>query len=113
LTRDIYADYNYIAVAEQLAPGVVLENCKALGRVQERVRLLDEEVIMERQDQRSIETLDSRTSECPEGCQEKHTATQPYRPPQVSLVGKAKRLMAGGEMGIAPDEGSSYGWHYL
>jgi hypothetical protein len=66
---------------------------------------------MEHQDQKSIETLDSRTSECPEGCQEKHTATQPYRPPQVSLVGKAKRLMAGGDMGIAWDEGP--GWHYL
>jgi hypothetical protein len=30
LTKDIHADYNYIAVAEQLAPGVVPENRKAL-----------------------------------------------------------------------------------
>jgi hypothetical protein len=55
---------------------------------------------MKRQSQKPIETLESQ---CFEERREKHSATQLYRSPQVCLVGKAKRLIAGRAQGTTPD----------
>ncbi|TMC18625.1 MAG: hypothetical protein E6J34_16740 [Chloroflexi bacterium] len=68
---------------------------------------------MENQDHNLTETSDSRTPDCALERREKNSAQRLYCPPQVSLVGKAQRLMAGGSMGIAPDEPNDGGWHNL
>ncbi|HEY1349622.1 MAG TPA: hypothetical protein VGF67_08370 [Ktedonobacteraceae bacterium] len=53
---------------------------------------------MKRQDQRLRETFEPRLLECSqERCDEQ--TTRLYRPPHVSLAGKAKRLMAAGNSG--------------
>jgi hypothetical protein len=54
---------------------------------------------MEHQNQKPMGTLASQMSESPEERQEKSCAIQSYRSPQVFLVGKAKRLIAGGVHG--------------
>ena len=58
---------------------------------------------MKHQDQNPIETLESPMAESPLECQESNCAPRPYRTPQVLLVGKAKRLMAGMGYGIEYD----------
>lgn len=65
---------------------------------------------MERQDQQPVETLASQISESSEENQDKNCAAQrPYRSPQVLLVGKAKRLMAGHSAGSNYDgQGYTY-----
>jgi len=68
---------------------------------------------MENQDQNLSETFASHTSDDTLERQERNNTHRPYSPPQVSLVGKAQCLMAGGSMGIAPDEPNDGGWHYL
>jgi len=51
---------------------------------------------MKRQDRLSVETLEPQTSQGSEKSRDKNcVAQQPYRSPQVLLVGKAQRLMAG------------------
>ena len=51
---------------------------------------------MERQDQNPIEPLESQMGASPLNCLQRSTAPRPYCAPQVLLVGKATRLMAGG-----------------
>jgi hypothetical protein len=58
---------------------------------------------MKHQDQRNIETLESRMLECSQEQRYDNCTTRSYRPPQVSLVGKAKRLMAGRSNGNYAD----------
>jgi hypothetical protein len=50
---------------------------------------------MAHQDQHQLETLASAQSDSATSRQEKESTRRPYHPPQVSLVGQAKRLMAG------------------
>jgi hypothetical protein len=60
--------------------------------------------MMKLQDQNPMEALESRIGESPLGCQE--SASRSYRAPQVLLVGKAKRLMAGAVYGAVDYEGA-------
>ncbi|TMC18627.1 MAG: hypothetical protein E6J34_16750 [Chloroflexi bacterium] len=62
---------------------------------------------MARQDQNLLETLVSPLSDSPTSRQEKTSTHRPYYPPQVSLVGQAKRLMAGEPFAALKD---SDGW---
>jgi hypothetical protein len=54
---------------------------------------------MKHQDQKPMETLESQMSESPEERQDRSYVTKSYCAPQVFLVGKAKRLMAGSVRG--------------
>lgn len=54
---------------------------------------------MKLQDQRIIETLKTQMPEHTEEHKAKSCTHQPYRTPEVFLVGKAKRLMAGLSLG--------------
>ena len=65
---------------------------------------------MEKQEQQSIETLESQMSESSEKREEKNGATLPYCSPQVFLVGKAKRLMAGDALGHHSDTAGLYNY---
>lgn len=59
---------------------------------------------MERQYQQPVETLESQISQCSEENRDKNRASQqPYRAPQVLLVGKAQRLMASSSSGSVYD----------
>ncbi|HWS84063.1 MAG TPA: hypothetical protein VN207_07360 [Ktedonobacteraceae bacterium] len=66
---------------------------------------------MEHQNQKPMETLASQMSESPEERQEKSCAIQSYRSPQVFLVGKAKRLIAGFAQGQNRDAQSQWQHH--
>ena len=63
---------------------------------------------MKHQDQRSIETLESQMLERSQERRADNSAPQSYRPPQVWLVGKAKRLMAGSCNGSITDLANCY-----
>jgi hypothetical protein len=63
---------------------------------------------MERQDQKPIETLEPKVLESLEEPQEKSCVTPSYRAPQVVLVGKAKRLVAGSYYDYDYDYGGYY-----
>lgn len=64
---------------------------------------------MERQDQQPTETLEAQISQSSEKRQDKNcTTSQPYRSPQVLLVGKAQRFMAGAPFGSEYDGQGGY-----
>lgn len=54
---------------------------------------------MKRQDQKLLETLEPRIRESSQERRDEHRTGGLYRPPQVSFVGKATRLMASGNTG--------------
>jgi len=63
---------------------------------------------MKLQDQRIIEALKAQMPEHAEEYKEKNCTHQPYRTPEVLLVGKAKRLVAGSPSGINYDSRHHY-----
>jgi len=64
---------------------------------------------MKRQDQQPVETLETRTPHSSEeSWDENYTIQQPYRSPQVLLVGRAQRLMAGAPFGGEYDGQGGY-----
>ncbi len=65
---------------------------------------------MERQDQQFVKTLEAQTPQSSEENRDKnYTTQQPYCSPQVLLVGKAQRLMAGYAFGSNYDgQGYTY-----
>jgi hypothetical protein len=63
---------------------------------------------MEHQDQKAMETLESQISACSEERLDESCAIRSYRSPQVFLVGKAERLIAGAPGGNWGDTWGNY-----
>jgi len=65
---------------------------------------------MKLQDQRTIEVLETQMSEHSEEHNDESCTRQPYRAPEIFLVEKAKRLIAGYPRGNDYDLHGQYIW---